>query len=67
MNACAALADAISGLAGRGYSNRRFLKEIGHLGGVRRGPFWVTDAASGGSNRLRGRGFRPRLDDDTDG
>jgi len=28
---------------------------------------WVTDAASGGSNRLRGRGFRRQLDDDTDG
>ena len=67
MDACAALADSVSQLAERGYSNRRFLKELGRLGGVRRGPFWVTDAASGGSNPLKGRGFRAALDDDTDG
>lgn len=67
MNACAALADATSRLAARGYSDRRFLREIGRIGGVRRGPLWLTDAASGGSNRLRGRGFRAALDDDTDG
>ncbi|GAA1823902.1 hypothetical protein [Agromyces salentinus] len=67
MDACAALADSISHIADRGYSNRRFLKEIGRIGGVRRGPFWVTDAASGGSNPLKGRGFRAAFDDDTDG
>jgi hypothetical protein len=67
MNACAALADVVSALAERGYSDRRFLREIGRIGGVRRGPLWLTDAASGGCNRLRGRGFRPALDDDTDG
>lgn len=67
MDACAALADSIARLAERGYSDRGFLKEIGRIGGVRRGAFWFTDAASGGSNRLRGRGFRPALDDDTDG
>ncbi|WP_116080793.1 hypothetical protein [Agromyces sp. PvR057] len=67
MDACAALAESISLLAGRGHSNRRFLKEIGRIGGVRRGPFWVTDAASGGSNPLKGRGFRAAFDDDTDG
>ncbi|MCT9819598.1 hypothetical protein N3K63_04780 [Microbacterium sp. W1N] len=66
-NACADLADAIDRLATRGHSDRRFLKELGRAGGVRRGLLWVTDAASGGSNRLRGRGFRPALDDDTDG
>ncbi|GAA1504339.1 hypothetical protein BJ978_000369 [Agromyces terreus] len=67
MDACAALAESIERLAERGYSNRRFLKELGRVGGVRRGPLWITDAASGGSNRLRGRGFRARVDDDTDG
>ncbi len=67
MNACAALADAVDRLAAGGYSDRRFLREIGRIGGVRRGFFWLSDAASGGSNRIRGRGFRPRLDDDTDG
>lgn len=67
MDACAALADAVDALAAHGRSDRHFLREIGRLGGVRRGPLWVTDAASGGSNRLRGRGFRAALDDDTDG
>lgn len=67
MNACAALADVVSRLAERGYTDGRFLREIGRVGGVRLGPFWLTDAASGGSNRLRGRGFRAALDDDTDG
>lgn len=67
MNACAALAAAIGRLAEQGYSDGRFLREIGRIGGVRRGPLWLTDAASGGRNRLRGRGFRPALDDDTDG
>lgn len=67
MDACAALADVVSRIAQRGYSDGRFLREVGRIGGVRRGPLWLTDAASGGSNRLRGRGFRPALDDDTDG
>ncbi len=67
MDACAALADAVARLADRGHPNGRFLREIGRIGGVRRGPLWLTDAASGGSNRLRGRGFRAALDDDTDG
>lgn len=67
MDACAALAESIDRLAALGHSNRRFLKELGRVGGVRRGPLWLTDAASGGSNRLRGRGFRSSLDDATDG
>lgn len=67
MDACAALAESIDRLAERGHSNRRFLKELGRVGGVRRGPLWLTDAASGGSNRLRGRGFRAQVDDATDG
>ena len=67
MDACNALADAIDRLAERGYPSRRFLKELGRAAGVRRGPFWVLDAASGGRNRLRGRGFRRAVDDRTDG
>ena len=67
MNACAALADSIARLAERGYSNSRFLKELGRIAGVRRGPLWLFDAAGGGRNRLRGRGFRLAIDDDTDG
>ncbi|BDZ65427.1 hypothetical protein [Agromyces mangrovi Wang et al. 2018] len=67
MDACAALAESIERLAGLGHSDRRFLRELGRVAGVRRGPLWLTDAASGGRNRLRGRGFHPAVDDDTDG
>jgi len=67
MDACAALAESIDRLAARGYSSRRFLKELGRVAGVRRGPIWLFDAASGGRDRLRGRGFRRAVDDDTDG
>lgn len=67
MNACAALADSIARLAERGYSNRRFLKELGRIAGVRRGPLWLFDAARGGRNRLSGRGFHRAVDDETDG
>ncbi len=61
VDACAALADSIDRLAARGYANRRFLKELGRAAGVRRGPLWLLDAASGGRNRLSGRGFRRRF------
>jgi hypothetical protein len=67
MDACTALAESIERLAERGYSNRRFLRELGRAAGVRRGPMWLFDAASGGRNRIRGRGFHPAVDDDTDG
>jgi hypothetical protein len=67
MDACTALVESIERLAERGYSNRRFLRELGRAAGVRRGPLWLFDAASGGRNRIRGRGFHPAVDDDTDG
>jgi hypothetical protein len=67
MDACTALADAIDRLAARGYSSGRFLRELGQAAGVRRGPLWLVDAASGGRNRIRGRGFQSAVDDDTDG
>ena len=67
MDACAALAESIDRLAARGYSSRRFLKELGRAAGVRRGPLWLFDAASGGRDRLHGRGFHPAVDDHTDG
>ena len=34
---------------------------------MRRGLFWPIDAGRGGSNRIRGRGFRRQVDDGTDG
>ncbi|MGR0220061.1 hypothetical protein [Agromyces sp. ZXT2-6] len=67
MDACAALAESIDRLAERGHPNGRFLKELGRAAGVRRGPLWLTDAATGGRNRIRGRGFHPAVDDDTEG
>src|SRR4051812_39477103 len=68
MDACAELADASARIAAESHSPRRFLTELGaEVGGVRRGPLWPMDAASGGSNRLRGRGFRRHVDDGTDG
>ncbi|GGI44070.1 hypothetical protein BCL57_000277 [Agromyces flavus] len=67
MDACAALAESIERLAALGYSDGRFLKELGRAAGVRRGPMWLFDAASGGRNRIRGRGFDRAVDDDTDG
>lgn len=67
MDACARLAESIDRLAERGYRSGRFLKELGRAAGVRRGPLWLTDAATGGRNRIRGRGFHPAVDDDTDG
>lgn len=67
MDACAALAESIARLAERRHSNSRFLKELGRAAGVRRGPLWLADAAGGGRNRLRGRGFRAAVDDATDG
>lgn len=67
MDACARLAESIDRLAERGHSSGRFLRELGRAAGVRRGPLWLTDAATGGRNRIRGRGFHPAVDDDTDG
>jgi hypothetical protein len=67
MDGCAALAESIDRLAALEYTDRRFLRELGRAAGVRRGPLWLIDAASGGRNRLRGRGFHPAVDDDSDG
>jgi len=67
VDACAALAESIDRLAARGHSDGRFLRELGRAAGVRRGPIWLFDAASGGRNRIRGRGFDRAVDDDTDG
>ena len=65
---CARLADACSRVAARASSPREFLRRLGHeAAGVRRGLFWPLDAGRGGSNRIRGRGFRRHVDDGTDG
>ncbi|WP_313540559.1 hypothetical protein [Leifsonia aquatica] len=68
MNACADLVSTAARLAAGSTSSRRFFLDLGaEVGGVGRGPFWFLDAARGGRNRLRGRGFRPHVDDGTDG
>lgn len=65
---CAELAATCGRVAARASSPGRFLRELGHeAAGVRRGPLWPLDAARGGSNRIRGRGFRRRVDDGTEG
>jgi hypothetical protein len=67
-NGCAQLADACSRVAARTSSPREFLRRLGHeVAGVRRGVFWPLDAGRGGSNRIRGRGFRRHVDDGTEG
>ncbi|MGH1549847.1 hypothetical protein ACRAWB_12005 [Leifsonia poae] len=68
VDACAELADACSRVAARTSNPREFLRRLGHeVAGVRRGVLWPVDAGRGGSNRIRGRGFRRHVDDGTDG
>ncbi len=68
MDACSDLVDASTRIASRAPTPRRFLIDLGaEVGGVRRGLFWMLDAATGGSNRVSGRGFRRHLDDGTNG
>lgn len=69
-SACEQLAAACDRLSARTppLSPGRFLRDLGHeVAGVRRGPFWFLDAGRGGSNRIRGRGFRRHVDDGTEG
>jgi hypothetical protein len=65
---CAELAEACSRVAARTSTPREFLRQLGHeAAGVRRGALWPLDAGRGGSNRIRGRGFRRHVDDGTEG
>ncbi len=68
MTACDDLAETAARVAASTATGRGFLLDLGaEAGGVRRGPLWVLDAATGGSNRIRGRGFRRPVDDGTNG
>jgi hypothetical protein len=68
MDACTQLCSVADELASRLRSPRRFLVELGlAAGGVRLGPLWVFDAATGGRNRFRGGGFAAEFDDSTRG
>ena len=67
-NACAALAElaAREALACRG--PRDLVRRLGRTGaGIRPGALGVVDLARAGRDGLPGRGFRPELDDGTDG
>jgi hypothetical protein len=68
VDGCERLAQACARVAARASSPGPFLRELGHeVAGVRRGMRWPLDAGRGGSNRIRGRGFRRHVDDGTDG
>lgn len=68
VDGCARLADACARLAERTSTPGAFLRALGHeAAGVRHGPLWPLDAGRGGSNRIRGRGFRRHVDDGTEG
>jgi hypothetical protein len=71
MEACARLCRLVATIdagAPADWSARRFLVEIGRAGGgVRLGPLWVLDAATGGRNVIGGTGFAPAFDDATRG
>jgi hypothetical protein len=66
--ACQRLAGLTGVLAREEPGREEFLLAIGKNGaGIRGGPRGVGDLLRGGHNRIRGRGFRERYDDGTDG
>jgi hypothetical protein len=67
-SACQRLAGLAAVLAQEDPGREKFLLAIGKNGaGIRGGPRGVGDLLHGGHNRIRGKGFRERYDDDTDG
>lgn len=67
-SACQRLADAADRLAVDGPEPRAYLVALARQGAdIRSGPLAVFDLLVGGRNPILGRGFRPELDDDTDG
>lgn len=67
-DACAELVALAAAQAASGIGARDFVGRLGTLGaGIRPGPRGFVDLATGGGNPLPGRGFRPELDDGTDG
>jgi hypothetical protein len=66
--ACQRLAGLAGFLAREEPDGEAFLLAIGKNGaGIRGGPRGVGDLLRGGRNRIRGKGFRERYDDGTDG
>lgn len=67
-DACTRLANTADRLAAMGLTPRAFLVALGRDGAaIRTGPIAVLDLLLGGRNPFPGRGFRPFLDDETDG
>jgi len=67
-DACAHLVALLEGLASVERSPRRFLAALGRqAAGIRPGPAGLLDLGTGGRNVFRGRGFKGRFDDATDG
>lgn len=67
-DACAQLVALAARLGASRPSPRRFLAGLGReAAGIREGPLGLVDLARGGTDRLRGRGFRSPFDDSTTG
>ncbi|MWV57862.1 hypothetical protein [Rathayibacter sp. VKM Ac-2754] len=68
IDACALLADRVDAIASREARPRAFLHAVAlEIAGIRGGLLGPVDLATGGRNRIRGRGFAPAYDDDTRG
>ena len=67
-DACSALADRVDALAAASPRPRVLIAAVAReVAGIRPWPLGLIDLASGGSNRIRGRGFAQPYDDDTRG
>lgn len=67
-DACSALADRVDALAAASPRPRALLAAVAReVAGIRPWPLGLLDLASGGSNRIRGRGFAQPYDDGTRG
>ena len=67
-DACAGLADRVDALASSSPAPRALVRAVARdVAGIRGGLLGPVDLASGGRNRIRGRGFAARYDDDTRG
>lgn len=67
-DACSALADRVDALAAASPAPRALIAAVAReVAGIRRWPLGLVDLASGGSNRIRGRGFEEPYDDGTRG
>lgn len=68
MDACRELVAVVERLGAETADPKQFLLRLGtEAAGIRRGPLGFVDLARGGTNRLKGRGVRAHLDDDTKG